>query len=157
LIVVDTSVAVKWVVAEPGHHDALALFDLAHPRVAPDLVLPEFAYVLRKKVIRGEITSGQMRAAIASIPSAFTQFVPSADLVDDAVAFAEKLDHSPYDCFFLACALGRGVLVSADLVFLKKCEQFGLGANVFALGANVKDLEVKLAQRATSDSPAAGA
>jgi len=28
---------------------------------------------------------------------------------------------------------------------------------VFALGANVKDLEVKLAQRATSDSPAAGA
>jgi predicted nucleic acid-binding protein len=157
LIVVDTSVAVKWVVAEPGHHDALALFDLTQPRIAPDLVLPEFAYVLRKKVIRGEITSGQMRAAIASIPSAFAQFVPSADLVADAMTFAEKLDHSPYDCFFLACAVGRGVLVSADLVFLRKCEQFGLGANVFVLGANVKELEAKLAQRAASDLPAPGA
>jgi predicted nucleic acid-binding protein len=156
LIVVDTSVAVKWVVAEAGHQDALALFDLPQPRIAPDLVLPEFAYVLRKKVIRGEITSAQMHAAIVSMPSAFIRFVPSADLVHDAMIFAEKLDHSPYDCFFLACAAGRGVLVTADLVFLRKCEQFGLGANVFALGANVKDLDTKLARGAASSPSAAG-
>jgi predicted nucleic acid-binding protein len=119
-------------------------------------MLAELAYVLRKKVIRRAISSAQMRAAMSSVPSAFARFVPSVDLVDDAMTFAEKLDHSPYDCFFLACAAGRGVLVTADLVFLRKREQFGLGANVFALGANRMDLDAKLAQSAAPHSPSVG-
>jgi predicted nucleic acid-binding protein len=40
VIVVDTSVAVKWAVDEPGHADALALLDLSEQRYAPDLLLP---------------------------------------------------------------------------------------------------------------------
>ena len=73
-LVIDASIAVKWVVPEPDCDRAEALRD--HPLVAPDLLFAECANVLWKKVRRGELskdeadiaaqTLGQADIAIAS-------------------------------------------------------------------------------------------
>lgn len=128
MIVIDTSVAVKWTVKEDGHEAALALLYLDQPLIAPDLLLPELAYVLRKKALKGEIAREQTESGMLGVRKAIEQYVPSSQTVDDALALSEELDHSPYDCFFLACAVGRGVLSTADRVFASKCERAGYGS-----------------------------
>ena len=46
MIVVDTSVAVKWAVKEPLHVEALRILDSNQQLLAPDLLLPELSSVL---------------------------------------------------------------------------------------------------------------
>jgi predicted nucleic acid-binding protein len=133
LIVIDTSVAVKWTVKEDGHKAALDLLELDQQRIGPDVLLPELAYVLRKKTLRREIGEEQIGKAISGIRRAIDHFVPSSLIVDDAIALSKELDHSPYDCFLLACAIGRGVLITADQVFASKCEKAGYGSFVTML------------------------
>ena len=143
MIVIDTSVAVKWTVDEPGHADALALLDLREQRYAPDLLLPELAHVLRKKTMRGEISREQAQAAIQRTPEAIDHFVASRSVVSAALALSQVLDHSAYDCFFLSVALGSGVLVTADVVFARKCQEKGYGPFVFLLGGPAPALLAK--------------
>jgi predicted nucleic acid-binding protein len=133
LIVIDTSVAVKWTVKEDGHKAALDLLELDQQRIAPDVLIPELTYVLRKKTLKGEIVEEQIGKAISGIRKAIDHFVPSSLIVDDVIALSKELDHSPYDCFFLACAIGRGVLISADRVFASKCEKAGYGRFIMML------------------------
>ena len=52
--VVDASVAIKWFIDEPD--SAEAAFLLRHPLSAPDLLAPERANVLWKKVTRAELS-----------------------------------------------------------------------------------------------------
>jgi predicted nucleic acid-binding protein len=143
VIVVDTSVAVKWAVDEPGHIDALAVLDLDEPRYAPDLLLPELAHVLRKKTLRGEIAREQAQGAIRETPAAIDRFIPSRSVASAALALSEALDHSAYDCFFLSAALGSGVLVTADGVFARKCSEKGYAPFVFLLGGPLPALLAK--------------
>lgn len=130
MIVIDASVAIKWVVREPHHEMALAIIDKPWTRIAPDLLLPEVANVLRKKQRLCEITDEQVSSGLSGIKVAISRFVPSTELVDDAAILSRELDHSAYDCFYLACALSRGVLVSADKQFVQKCQASGYAQNV---------------------------
>jgi predicted nucleic acid-binding protein len=50
-LVVDASLAIKWFIDEPDSAEALAV--LRHPISAPDLLAPECANILWKKVGRG--------------------------------------------------------------------------------------------------------
>lgn len=54
LLVIDASIAVKWVVEEEGTIEALALRGAAK-LIAPDLLIAECANILWKKVRRGEL------------------------------------------------------------------------------------------------------
>jgi hypothetical protein len=148
VIVIDTSIAVKWVVDEPGHEDALALLAIAEKRRAPDLLLAELAYVLRRKTMHAEISAAQVGAALGAVVSAIDHFAPSSEIVADAIQLATQLNHSTYDCFFLAVALRGGVLATADQVFATKCAQSGFEEHVFALGAPIAELVLKLARLA---------
>lgn len=127
MIVIDASVAVKWLVREPNHELALDVVDLPWERIAPDLLLPEVTNVLRKKLKNNEITSGQVTAGLLAIETAISRFVPSSELASDAVILSGELDHSAYDCYYLACALGKGILVTADKRFVNKCVSTGYG------------------------------
>lgn len=133
MIVVDASVAVKWVVEEPAREQALLALDLDRPLIAPDLVLAEFASVMRRKLRMGEAVRVQIGAGLTLLREAISQFVPTDRLIDDALIIAEKLDHSPYDCLYLACALGKGHLLTADERFLAKCRANGYGRLVLGL------------------------
>ena len=60
--VVDASVAIKWMIEEPGTAPALA--PLAHDLTAPDLLVTECANVLWRKQRQGEI--GAREAGLAT-------------------------------------------------------------------------------------------
>ncbi len=55
-LVVDASIAIKWVVEEEGTPQALALRKSAR-LIAPDLLVAECANILWKKARRGELSS----------------------------------------------------------------------------------------------------
>lgn len=137
MIVVDASIAVKWAVDEPGRKEALAVLDAEGPFVAPDLIFAELANVLRRKERMGEIAVEQTALAVEAVSGALFATVPSSDVWPEALRLARLLDHSVYDCMYLAVALGRGPLVTADERFAKKCTENGLGA-VVALPSDLK-------------------
>lgn len=133
MIVVDTSIAAKWVVQEAGSEQALALLDRDEPLVAPDRMIPELVNVLRRKFKAGQISETQFLKGVEEALSALDRVVPSREVAFDATILSLALDHSPYDCFFLATALGRGVFLTADHVFERKCIDRGYGKLVVSL------------------------
>ena len=63
-LVVDASVAVKWVIPEAGAADALSLRRQAK-LISPDLLLAECANILWKKVRRNELSKDEALLAVA--------------------------------------------------------------------------------------------
>ena len=131
-LVVDSSVVLKWVVAEPESDRAQALIGL--PLVAPDIVRAELANALWKKVrIRRELSEEQARRGLSSA-SAPLRLVPSAPLADRALALGLAFSHPVYDCFFLALADELDVsLITADRGFLQRLGDTPLAARAVAL------------------------
>lgn len=125
MLVVDTSVAVKWVVPEAGANiefgtdAALAL--LSETLIAPDCILGEFANALFKKVQRREIGTRQAKMALAILGD-IVDLVPSAPLVEPAMELALRLPHPVHDCIFLVAAMRMQLqLVTADRKFHDTC------------------------------------
>ena len=111
-LVVDASVAVKWLVDEPEHIAARGLLDRSEQLLAPDFVFVETANVLWKKVLRRELTGQQAVEGVDSLPRLFDTVIPSGLLVARAVRIAIEMAHPVYDCLYLACC----EQVDADLV-----------------------------------------
>ena len=133
MIIVDASVAVKWIVDEPSHEIALLALELDAVLIAPDLLLAEFASVMRRKHRSGEVASEQIGPGLQLVRNAISDFIPSERLVEDALLLSEQMNHSPYDCMYLACALSRGKLLTADGKFIEKCQANGFGSVVIGL------------------------
>tara|TARA_B100000378_G_scaffold21942_1_gene16969 strand:- start:380 stop:805 length:426 start_codon:yes stop_codon:yes gene_type:complete len=131
-LVIDSSVIVKWFVREEGHPEAVKLLEMTEQLSCPDFALAEAANVLWRKVRLGEIGSGQAGEAVGQMAGFFDSIVPSSELLETAFDLAGTLQHSVYDCMFLACALRRegDVLVSADEKFLTKASENGFAASV---------------------------
>ena len=117
--VVDASVAIKWVVDEPGSRQAAAL--LERPLLAPDLIYAECCNVLWRKARRFEITTDFAQRAAEELMRSDLILVRLEDLALNALHLALRLDHPIYDCFYLALALDRGVpLATADRRLMSK-------------------------------------
>jgi predicted nucleic acid-binding protein len=58
-LVIDASVAIKWIIDEEGSPAALAL--RKHSLAAPDLLMAECANILWKKSRRGELSTDEVR------------------------------------------------------------------------------------------------
>ena len=113
-LVVDASVAIKWVVEEAGSEAAVGLLD-GFTLSAPDLLMPECANILWKKVRRGELTPEEAALAAELLQRAAVELVPTRPLMPAALALAVRLDHPAYDCAYLALAIDRGhPFVTAD-------------------------------------------
>ncbi len=113
--VVDSSVAVKWFVQEELREDALRLLDWSEELCAPDLIVTEVAGVAWKKCIRGEIAQEQAGFIATAIRGYIKALHPSVDLIEQALQIALSLNHSIYDCLYLACAEDvDGVVITAD-------------------------------------------
>ena len=118
-MVVDASVAVKWVVPEAGSDEAAAL--IGKELCAPSLWLAEAANALRKKRLRGEITDEQARLRAQDLVDAPLEPIELPILLPAAMRMSAELGHSIYDCFYLAAALLRDTtLVTADHRFAAK-------------------------------------
>lgn len=134
MIVVDASIAVKWFVVEQDHVSALQLLDQEHVLIAPDLIFSETTNVLWKKVRKGEATTEQCERAVGSLSDFFQGVISSAGVISNAFKLATRLDHSVYDCVYLACAQGSGAkLATADKRFISRIRASGLGHLVTGL------------------------
>ena len=136
--VVDASVVIKWVVQEEGSDAAIRLIE--RPTLsAPDLLIPECANILWKKVRRGELTRDEAVLAAELLMRADIELVPTRALMPTALRLAVDLDHAAYDCMYLALAVDQGqAFVTADGKFARLvagARQTDLVGKVVELGA----------------------
>jgi predicted nucleic acid-binding protein len=121
-IVVDASVALKWVLDEPGSEAADALLD--EDLIAPALWLLEAANALWRRSQRGEISATEATERLVEL---FNAPVAATAIEDDILAAAElanRLGHPVYDCLYLASAIRENTyVVTADSRFQAAVDQ----------------------------------
>jgi len=114
--VVDASVALKWVLEEPGSADAEALLD--QELVAPSLWLLEAGNALWRRVVRDEISAAEAQERLSELFNAPVTTVALEEDLTAAVRLAIELNHPVYDCLYLALALREGThVVTSDRRF----------------------------------------
>lgn len=122
LLVVDASIAIKWVIDESGSNLAIALRAGAR-FVAPDLLNAELGNILYKKVVRGEVQPDDAEMLAILLTRIDIDLRPTKSLLPAAVRLAVKIEHPTYDCFYLALALSEGCqFVTADAKLLHKLD-----------------------------------
>jgi predicted nucleic acid-binding protein len=134
VIVIDASVAVKWVLAEKG---ASAAFSLQSERLtAPALWLLEAASALWSTAARGQISRKEAEERLSLLREAPVETTAIEDHLGAALRIANQLHHPIYDCVYLAAALRvDSYVVTADRRFIRACASDGI------LKARVKFLE----------------
>ena len=122
-LVVDASIAVKWVVEEEGTAQALRLLKRSR-LIAPELLLAECANILWKKVRRDELSNEEALLAARLLQSADLELASTRSLMEPATRIAIELDHPAYDCVYLALAAERDCpFVTADERLLGKLDE----------------------------------
>ena len=124
-LLVDASVAVKWVVGEPGAADA-TLLRAAFGFVAPDLITAECINILWKKVRNGELSPSEAELAANMLAKSGWDLRSAAPYMSSALRLSIALDHPAYDCLYLVMAAAEGFeLVTADERLLRKVAASG--------------------------------
>lgn len=132
-MIVDASVALKWIVVEPDSEPANALI-VRGDLHAPDLIFSEIANALWKKSVRAEIA--RLPHDLDRFHRIFDSIEPSGSLLRRATELAIELTHPAYDCFYLALPERRAdVLVTADQRFLRVVTTSPYARLVRAFGA----------------------
>lgn len=127
-LVVDASVAIKFLVREPGNNEARRLLTIVDPLIAPDWILVEAASSFWKKIKGAELLEIHAYRHLADLPEFFEALYSSAELIDAAFELSLRLRHSVYDCLYLALSLREDcLLVTADDEFARAIDRAGLG------------------------------
>ena len=114
-LIVDASVAVKWIVEEPLRDEALDLVR-QNDVVVPDLLPAEVRNALVNRVRRKLSTIEEARTAAAAFRAIPLIVERSSDQLERAFDLALAFEHPIYDCIYLALAMARDLkLCTADL------------------------------------------
>lgn len=134
-MIVDASVAFKWLVPESDSDAALALFETTEPLYAPDLVLTEVANAMWARLRKVDGDHGPaVKAAASALPRMLTLLVPVVELLPRAIELAFNLQHPIYDCLYLALAeREKAALITADRRLIATAGSGGHAALVRAL------------------------
>jgi predicted nucleic acid-binding protein len=117
--IVDASVALKWVLQEPGSEAAIELV-ARESLAAPDLLFIECANVLWRKVRRGQIAPSAAAPALAALEATPIRVTPVQPHAAAALAIAAELGQSAYDSLYLATAIAEhGIMITADEAFAR--------------------------------------
>ena len=139
-LVVDASVAVKWLVAEEDSESANRLAAGAEDLHAPRLMASEVANTLWRKARLGEIgrdRAGVLMAALTEMP---VRWNVDETLCADAVRLALALDRPVYDCVYLALAHRVGAqVITADVRFANALATTEHGGSVVTLTDYVEE------------------
>ena len=134
-LVIDASVAIKWVIEEHGTREAISL--RRHRLFAPELLVAECANVLWKKTRRNELTPDEARLAARLLQRADVELAPMRALLEPTTELAIAMDHPAYDCAYLALAESLSCnLVTADRKLSAKQLPQGYKSKVLGLTAN---------------------
>jgi predicted nucleic acid-binding protein len=114
-LVVDASVAAKWILPEADSAVAAAVREQEPELIAPSLIAAEIANAIWKAARRGHIQRAEAIAGIQTALIWFESLIPIEDLRVRALELALELAHPIYDCFYLALAERENApLVAAD-------------------------------------------
>jgi predicted nucleic acid-binding protein len=134
-VIVDASVAMKWLVIEADSGAAISLLsrtDLA----APTLIHAEVGNAIWKKQRRGEFGDDPQLRTLPDRLSSMIETIDETSLLGRALEIAITVDHPIYDCIYLAVAesLDRE-LVTADERFFAKLAGGPMGSRMRKLGS----------------------
>lgn len=113
-LVIDASVAVKWLLVEDRHELARDVLEDGFELIAPDLLLVEVANALRNKFRAGLVAKAQADSAIEALPGYFDSFFRPSDVLANAFDIACGINHPVADCIYLACAIETGAPLLTD-------------------------------------------
>jgi predicted nucleic acid-binding protein len=118
-LIIDASVAIKWVVQEDDTDAALGLrsqFRFA----APELIVAECSNIIWKKVQHGGMGRNEAIMASRLLQRSDIEILPMRSLLEETTALAIDLGHPAYDCVYLALARQRQArFVTADRRLLR--------------------------------------
>jgi predicted nucleic acid-binding protein len=119
-MIVDASIAFKWIATEPDSDLANRLL-IAADVTAPTLLLIEVGNGLWKKACREQIDGAVSFSDEVRNLSRIVTIIEEAEYVPRALELARELNHAIYDCVYLAMAEAReDVVVTADAKFISK-------------------------------------
>lgn len=120
--VVDASVAVKWLIAEPLSDESARLLDADVTLLAPDLLFAEATSALAAKHRHGELDPEQFADAVDLLRTApVATPLSMRRLAASSARLARDLGHPVYDCVYLALAIHENhPVVTADTRFHDK-------------------------------------
>jgi predicted nucleic acid-binding protein len=119
-LVIDCSVAAKWILPEPDRELAMQYLDQWQSGtiilLAPDILLAEIASLLAKKHRRKELTAQQAIDAYGFITAFAPKLEPSPNLMPLALNLSLQHQVSLWDATYLALAIQKNCpLVTADI------------------------------------------
>ncbi|MEA2975816.1 MAG: hypothetical protein QOF19_1336 [Alphaproteobacteria bacterium] len=118
-LVIDASIAAKWVLPEHGTDLAVALRNGSDELIAPAFIVAEIGNAVWKRALRNELSLEEAVSAVGIAAGLMTRLVPLEGLSARAMEIAIQLRHPIYDCFYLALAeRERAPIVSADVKLL---------------------------------------
>ena len=119
VVVVDASVAAKWLIAEPDSEIAAMLLDGSFDLQAPRLLASEIGNLLWRKAVNGSIDDHEAARLAAALLDMPLQWRDDERTCVEAVRIAVELGHPAYDCMYLALASLIGTqVVTADKRFV---------------------------------------
>ncbi len=114
-LIVDASVAIKWVVPEEHSEAARSLLTEDRDLRSPDLLWAESGNILWKKWRRKELISQEVGEILVDLRRYPLRIFPAEPLCDLAWDLAQRFDRSFYDSLYLALAVSDSCpLVTAD-------------------------------------------
>jgi predicted nucleic acid-binding protein len=115
-LVIDASIALKWVIPEPDSEAASAL---RHEElIAPSIWIAEAANALWRLVRLNELAADEAYQRLAELGRGPVASVAIEPHVDSALRVATEIRHPIYDCLYLAVALHYdSEVVTADRRF----------------------------------------
>ena len=125
-LVVDASVALKWVLDEPYSHLAQALAEGDETLLMPDFWLNEACNVLWLQVRKRIFSPDEAREGLALLRG-MVEPTPTdgLELHDVALDIGLATNHSTYDTLYLAFAVAMGAraVIVADAMFVKDVQR----------------------------------
>jgi predicted nucleic acid-binding protein len=113
--IVDSSVAVKWMLPETLAAEAARLQSPANELHAPSFFEVELANVLWKKLRQGLLTRAEVNRLLAQLPGLPLTRHADSPLVPSAFDLADRTGRTVYDCLYLSLAVQLGgKMVTAD-------------------------------------------
>jgi predicted nucleic acid-binding protein len=123
-VVIDASVAIKWLVPETHSDQAALLLDL--PLFAPELLVVECANYLRSQVGRAVLPQATAQDLLRDLRRAPITLTGDAELAGAALAAGLGASHAVYDCLYYALAVRLdGHVVTADRRFRAAIARLG--------------------------------
>jgi predicted nucleic acid-binding protein len=123
--VLDSSLALKWVMPEPDSHKAIRMRDEycngIHELVSPDIFPTEIANALASAERQGRIQKGQAAIFLNDVLSAAPIIFQSPPLLIRAIEISIATKQAVYDCLYLALAERENCeMITADDAFARR-------------------------------------